>query len=159
MAMLAATLAAGLLSLTVNPSDTELAARQKFADAYGSFASTANAGGAVITPVGVAAGKAAMVSALAGLSTPGSGATVLTNAVLAFWSAVAAGLATSFAGATAITPPPHAGLGSELQSVGNANVASKASAIDATNAIANAFYSQAIIGGTVTIGITPFPIL
>lgn len=159
MAMNAETLAQQLLNLSTSPSKTEAEAVQKFADAYATFAADAEANAVKLTAAGVALGKAAMVTALAGLSQPGNGATVLTNAIVAFWAAVAVGLATSFVGATVITPPPHAGLLAALQEQGDVNIATKADAVTATKAIAGVFYAQALIGGTVTFVTPVFPII
>jgi hypothetical protein len=148
MAMSASELADQLLGLA--PVPTEAQAVVTLADAYGEFAAGASAGAATITPAGVALGKAAMQVALAGISSPGAGAAVLTAAIQAFWVAVASGLATSFAAATAIVPPPHAGLQVALEATFAANTASGASLADATQAVATVIHNQAIIGGAVT---------
>ena len=148
MAMSQGALAAQLVNLA--PAATEAAAIATLADAYAVFAGDAVAGAVPITPAGVGLGKAAMQLALVGISTPGAGSAVLTGAVQAFWAAVAGGLATSFAGATAIVPPPHAGLQVLLDATFAANTASQASQAAATDAVATVLYNQAIVGGTAT---------
>lgn len=148
MAMSQSVLAGQLVNLV--PAATEATAITRLADAYATFATDAAAGAVPITTAGVALGKAAMQLALIGISTPGAGAAVLTSAVQAFWSAVAGGLATSFSGATAIVPPPNAGLQALLVTTFGTNTASQASLGAATNAVATALYNQAIIGGTAT---------
>lgn len=148
MAMSASALASQLLNLV--PAATEVAAIAVLADAYGTFASDAVAGAATITASGIALGKAAMQAALVGVSSPGAGSAVLTAAVQAFWAAVAGGLATSFPAATAVVPPPHAGLQALLDATFAANTAAMANLADATQAVATDLYNQAIIGGTVT---------
>jgi hypothetical protein len=148
MAMSASALATQLLNLT--PVATEATAIARLADAYAAFASSAIAGVAPITPAGVALGKAAMSSALVGVSAPGAGAAVLASAVQAFWVAVAGGLATSFATATAIAAPPNAGLQVALAATFASNTASRADLATATQAVATVLHNQAIIGGGVT---------
>lgn len=144
--MSAVTLASQLLALA--PASAEAVAIATLAGAYGRFAADATAGAAPITAAGVALGKAAMQGALVGVSSPGSGSAVLTAAVQAFWTAVAGGLATSFATATAVAPPPHAGLRALLDATFASNTATRADLADATQAIATALFNQAIIGGT-----------
>ncbi len=136
---------------TLQPTDTEATAVARLTDAYATFAADAIAGAIPITPAGVALGRAAMLPALTGISSPDAGATILVSATQAFWVAVVSGLSASFATATAIIPPPHAGLLSALLSVFAANVDSQASVDDALNAVAGAFFAQAIIGGTITV--------
>lgn len=148
MAMSASALASQLLNLV--PAATEAAAIAVLADAYGAFASDAVAGAAAITAAGIALGKAAMQAALVGVSSPGAGSAVLTAAVQAFWVAMAGGLATSFPAATAVVPPPHAGLQALLDATFAANTAAMANLADAAQAVATDLYNQAIIGGTVT---------
>lgn len=148
MVMSANTLAIELQNLV--PTDSEEAAANALANAYAVFASDAEA----LTPIlstGIDLGKVAMIPALTGMSIFNQGATAIQTGVLAFWSAVAAGLTTSFAGALAITPPTgNATLANSLQPVFDANVASNASLVDATNAIAIVMHAAAIVGGTVT---------
>lgn len=148
MAMSQTTLANAFVNLV--PAATELAAVNAFATAYATFAGEATAGAVNITPAGVALGRAAMASALVGLSMPNAGIAIIQNAVVAFWSAVALGLATSFPAAIVVTPPPHAGLLVALTTVFSNNIASSANQTTACNALASALYAQAIIGGTVT---------
>jgi hypothetical protein len=132
------------------PAATEIEAVTTFADAYAIFAADAMAGAAPITPAGVLLGKTAMAPLLIGMSTPGQGAAKMTQGVQAFWVAVAGGLAVSFAGAIAIVPPSHAALQPALEATFATNTASSASKEDATTLMATVFYSQAILGGTVT---------
>jgi hypothetical protein len=146
--MSAATLANELLNL--DPVDNEPQAAQVLADAYAVFAADAQAGAQPITATGVTLGKAAMLAALSGMNASGAGAAVIAAAVQAFWVAVAGGLATSFAGATAILPPANAGLQALLSSDFATNTSSSASKATATSLLANDFYAQAIVGGTVT---------
>ncbi len=148
MAMSSSVLATQLINLT--PSATEAGAVATLANAYSVFASDATAGAAAITPAGIALGKATMQVALAGVSSPGAGAAVLTAAIQAFWGAVAGGLAASFAGAAAIVPPPQAGLQALLVSTFASNTSGSTSLADAAQAIATIVFNQAIIGGTVT---------
>lgn len=102
MAMSAAVLATQFAN--VLPEADEADAIANFADAYAVYAAFATAASPIL-PAGVALGKAAMVLAMAGLSGSGAGAGKLKDGVVAFWGAVALGLATSFAGATAILRP------------------------------------------------------
>lgn len=148
MAMSASTLATELRHLT--PVATEAAAIVNLANAYGVFAAEAQANGVTISSPAVAAGKLAMQAALVGMNAPGAGALKMQNAVIAFWGAVALLLAGAFTGATVITPPPNAGLVAALAVVFASNTSSALNINDATQSVANVFYAQAIIGGTVT---------
>lgn len=148
MVMSASVLATELLNL--DPVDNEVDAITTLTDAYATFAADAVAGAQSLTAAGVALGKAAMITALTGVSVPNAGAAILVAATQAFWAAVAAGLATSFVGATAITPPPHSGLSAAFAVTFPANTSGALSKAAATSAVADDFYAQAIIGGTVT---------
>lgn len=156
MAMSQSTLA---LLLQNPPQGAEADAIVDIAGAYAEFAEDATA----LTPIlaaGIALGLAAMAPALVGMSDPGKGSEKFTDGIQAFWGAVAGGLTTSFVGATAITPPPHAGLKALLDSAFVTNVSNKASLEDATDLIATHMHAQAIIGGTVTTaGPTVTPII
>lgn len=147
MAMSPATLAAQLLGDA--PAATEADAVAALAGAYGVFAKDA-AAGVPITDAGVSLGKAAMATALAGVSAPGAGASVLSSAVQAFWVAVAGGIAASFAGALAVVPPPNAGLSASLAVTFAANTSAAASKADATAAVAADMHAEAVVGGVVT---------
>lgn len=147
MAMAQSTLEQELLNL--DPQPTEAGAAAILTDAYGAFVLEAEAGGVMISEVGVDLGKAAMLPALTGMSL-GNAETFWSAAVIAFWGAVAGALTGSFAGATLITPPPHAGLSTLLSAAFTANIATQASKETAMAVLAAVFYSQAIVGGTVT---------
>lgn len=152
MAMSQSVLAAQLLHLV--PVATEAEAILTLADAYAIFATDAETVSVdTVVPIsaeGVALGKAAMRAALVGVGSSGAGSVVLTAAVQAFWAAVAAGLAVSFFGVTAIAPPPNAGLRVLLDATFATNTAARASRATATNAIATNLHNQAIIGGAAT---------
>lgn len=146
--MSTSTLATELLNL--DPVAVESDAITALTDAYGVFAAEAVAGAQTLTAAGVDLGKAAMSAALVGMSAPNAGAAILVTAAQAFWAAVAGGLATSFAGATVITPPPHASLLALLNATFPSNTSGALSKADATQNVANNFYAEAIVGGTVT---------
>lgn len=149
MVMSAGTLATELLDLV--PVGSEAAAIATLVGAYGTFASAAAAGASSITAAGINLGQSAMSMALVGVSAPNAGSAVLAASIQAFWVAVAGGLATSFPSASAVTPPPHAGLQAQLDATFAANVVGNADLADAVNAVATTIYNQAIIGGTVTL--------
>lgn len=149
MAMLQSTLSTQLQNMA--PAAAEATAITNLVNAYGTYASAAAAGAVPITPAGVNLGKAAMQAALVGMSAPGAGITKIPLAVVQFWVAVAGGLATSFAGALAITPPPNAGLAALLAATFPANVSGNKTLAQAADAIATNMHTQAIIGGTVTL--------
>lgn len=158
MVMVQNTLATELENLV--PTDVEAEAAAALTDAYGVFASGAAAGAVPITPAGVNLGKAQMLPALTGMSAPGAGITLIPLAIIAFWVGVAGGLATSFPGALAIVPPPHAALPATFAAMMPANVAAELSLADAAAAIAGIMYADAIVGGIVTLPPnTPTPIL
>lgn len=134
------------------PTGQEAEAAERLALAYAVYAADAEAATPILE-AGVEAGQAAMEAALVGMSAPGAGAVKLEAGVKAFWAAVALGLATSFAGATAITPPPFTGLALAIQATFDANLAGGASLEDAADALAATIHA-ALPGGTVT---TPGP--
>lgn len=148
MAMSQSTLATELENMV--PTDNEPDAITALTDAYGVFAADAESNSIPITPAGVNLGKAAMSAALVGMSVSGAGITAIPAACIAFWVAVAGGLATSFPGATAITPPPHAGIAAKLAITFPANTAGGKSLADSVDAIATDMHSEAIVGGTCT---------
>jgi hypothetical protein len=157
MALVQNTLATQLQNLA--PASVEATAITNLVNAYATYA----AGAAALTPIlstGIDLGKAAMQSALVGMSATGAGLVSIPAAIVAFWAAVAAGLTASFAGATAITPPPHATLAALFAATCAANTASELSLADSTAAIAANMHENAILGGTVTTaGPTVTPIL
>lgn len=150
MTMSPSTLASQLASHMVNAT-TEAAAVTNFVAAYGAYAASATGGAAPITPAGVNLGKAAMAPALTGMSAPGAGVPCLVAGCIAFWAAVAGGLATSFAGATVVVPPTFAGLAALLTATFASNVAGNLTAPQAFNAVATAIHAQTILGGAVTL--------
>lgn len=148
MAMSSGVLASQLLGLV--PAATEAEAVVTLASAYAVFAADAVAGAVPITAAGVLLGRTAMQAALFGMSAPGAGAAVIAAAIQAFWGAVALGLAASFSGAAAITPPPHAGLQPLLETAFAVNTATSADLVTAAQSVATVIHNQAIIGGTAT---------
>lgn len=146
----------------INNISDPITAAQVLADAYAVFASDAVAS-VFITSAGVELGKAAMVQVLnalpGALNSPGQGLTRLPQGVKAFWIAVAGGLATSFPGATAITPPPNTTLQADFVSVAALNKSIPRNKANSIAEISKVFYNNAVIGGVVTIAATPYPIL
>jgi hypothetical protein len=159
MAMTQATLSTQLQNMT--PTGAEATAITNLVNAYGTYAAGAASNGVPIQAAGVNLGKAAMQAALVGMSGANQGITKIPASIVQFWIAVAGGLATSFAGAIAIVPPPNAGLAALLAATFPANVSGNKTLVQACNAIAADMHVQAIIGGTVTFAgpIGPFPIL
>ena len=135
--------------LALEPAD-EAAARANLAGAYATYAADAEANAVPITSTSVSTAQATMATALIGMSAPGIGLTAIPAAIRAFWSSIALGLAASFPGATAITPPPHAGLEAAFATLMAANTAAALSKEDATAAMAALLHPQAVLGGTVT---------
>jgi hypothetical protein len=133
---------------TLIPVNTEGEAITNLADAYSVYVSDAQA----LTPIlfgGIELGRAAMVPALSGLSLDWENS--IQSGVIAFWSAVAGGLATSFASAIAITPPTgNSSLAAALGPVFTSNKEQNKSLIDAAAAVADVMHAAAIAGGTVT---------
>jgi hypothetical protein len=146
--LLRATLQAELARIV--PMASEVVSIQAIADAYATYAAGATANGVPLTPLGVAAGRTAMLAALAGLGRASAGASVLTTGLQAFWGAVALGLATSFPAAIAILPPPHAGVSGLLMAAFVSNTSSKADRIASLDTIAGILHTAAVLGGTVT---------
>ena len=148
-----------LKAIFAAPTNTEAAAIQAWADGYAIYAANAQAL-TTITPAGVALGKAGMISGMAGLTNPGNAATAIATGLRGFWSAVAGGLATSFAGATAITAPPFVGLEAALTANFATNNApgvtrDAAAALVALNVHAYALSPPSNVGTVTTPGAPP----
>lgn len=156
MAMSQSTLATELANLA--PAPSEAAAIVTLVDAYATFCEDATA----LSPIlagGITLGRGAMSTALVGMNNSGQGAAKWASGMNAFWTAVAGGLATSFAGATAITPPSPVTSGA-TQTIFDANRDLERSLVDSTDALATLFHGLAIVGGTVTtVGPTVTPII
>ena len=133
----------------MTPTDQESVAIQRLVDAYGKFASDAMSLTPIL-PAGVELGKTAMKAALTGMSAPGAGLVSIPTSIVAFWGAVAGGLAASFAAATVIVPPPNAALPAAFPAVMVANTVGSLSRAASTAAMAAGMYADAIIGGTTT---------
>jgi len=129
---------------------TEAEGIANFAAAYGTYATAAVAGTVPITTVAISAGKAAMQTAMVGISAPGGGVASIVAGAVAFCGAVASGASASFSGATLITPPPFAGLAAALGTALAANVAQGSTIDVAMGRIATALHGQTAIGGTAT---------
>jgi hypothetical protein len=145
--MLQPTLASELEGMT--PTDSEATAIQNLVTAYGNYAQAATALSPLL-PAGLQLGKTAMQAALTGMSSPGAALASVPAAIIAFWAAVAGGLAASFAGATVIVPPPQATLISDFPSIMAANKSGSLSLAAAAAAVATSWHTNAIVGGTVT---------
>lgn len=129
---------------------SEAAAITALVDAYSELVENAQAGAQTLTGAGLALGQVAMAAALVGMSASGQGLTKIPAGVVAFWAAVATGLATSFAGATAITPPPHATFAAAFAALMAQNVIDEATRAEAAASLASLMYTEATTGGTVT---------
>lgn len=120
-----------------------------WAAAFRKYFEDAVAGAVPVTKPALATPEAAMVGAMAGLST--AGAAAITAGITAFWTSLAASPAAYFTGATVITPPPGlAGLTALLTATFATNTSTSASASAAYTAIAaNIHTSNA--GGSATL--------
>lgn len=146
------------LAASMGPAATESAAIDNLVAAYAIYAADATALTSILS-AGIDLGKTAMASALVGMSAPGAGAAKFVDGFQEFWVGVAGGLTASFAGATAISPPPFAGLLAALQPVFDANRDLARSLEDSMDALATAIHLE-VTGGTVTTaGPTVTPII
>ncbi|MCF6205343.1 MAG: hypothetical protein L3J47_00420 [Sulfurovum sp.] len=127
--------------------------------AYEKFAKDAMAGALPLLPAGLALGVTAMSEGLVGMSAANAGLLLFPASITSFWLAVAGGLATSFAGATAVVPPPHTDLPAQFQDAVKDNIENVRNAEDSYRAIAQILYDNAVIGGVVTVVTPTFPIL
>jgi len=118
-----------------------------WADALEAYASDAQALTPLLAP-GVALGRAALIAYLNAndISVPGAAAAGLVGAFQAFWTGVAGGLATSFAGAIAITPPPYA---VNLQPAFDTATSTPQTKAQASASLAAVLHAG-LVGGTVT---------
>ena len=150
--------------LTVELVADTIEAIDNLTDAYGVYASDASSNNVDITEAGVTLGKEAMRLALIGngVFDPGWALTRLPASLIAFWGAVALGLAASFPGATTIVPPPHATFAVNFVPLMASNTANEVSAEEAADSLAALMHINAsgvAAGGTVTFGVPTFPIL
>ena len=142
-----ATLSSELQGLT--PSGTEADAIQKLTAAFAAYCEEAVA----LTPIlsaGIDLGVEAMEAELVGMNAPGAAAAKIAAGFQAFWNAVALGLATSFAGASAITPPSYAALPVMLQGVFYANRDLGRTLEESADVMATAIHVSTVPGGSVT---------
>lgn len=147
MAMAAATLETELNGLALY--DTEAAAITAWAAAFEVyFLDATTATGGSILAAGVTAAKAAMATAMVGLST--DGAAKIAAGVSAFWGAGVAAPATWWAAATVITPPAAlADLETDLGNTFSQNISEEASKATCMQRIAADIHT-ACTGGTAT---------
>lgn len=160
MALNQSTLATELQGLV--PTDNEGDAITALTDAFATYAAGATANGVPILSAAVNTGKAAMASALVGMSVDGAGVTKIPNSVAAFWAAaIVPGAFGADVGPS--TPQPCSGLAALLASTFGSNQTGDKSLSDATAAIAADMHSQSIVGGVATFNIsgtpTAFPIV
>ncbi len=148
MALTESTLSTQLQNLAATTS--EATAITALTDAYGVYAADAVSNAVTLSTAGVNRGKAAMSAALVGMSASGAGLTKIPLAIAAFWNAVAGGLATSFTGATAIVPPPHASLPTTFPDTCGTNTSGQKTLAQSAAAIAGVMHADAIVGGSVT---------
>jgi hypothetical protein len=130
------------------PTDSESVAAQNLAEAYATYAIDAEANLIQILAPGVAAGKAAMLLALVGLSVPDQSATIIQAAVAVFWAAaVVPGWPTQ----TGSTPQIAAGLATVLAVSFANNTAFDNDLATAAGAVAGDIHAASSnAGGTVT---------
>jgi hypothetical protein len=154
MAMLQTTLADELQALGLY--DNEPDAIQAWADAFAAYFEDAESNAVIIASAAIPAAKAAMVSAMTGLST--AGAAAIQAGIVAFWGALVP--ATAWLTTTAITPPPGlSGLTAALQAVFDANTTGGLSKDASMTAIAGAIHPINAVGGAATWpGLGPQPI-
>lgn len=136
----------------------------RFVNAFAKYFEDATVNGVALTVAALAPAKAAMTAAMAGVSAVGAGPAKIQAGISAFWTAVntsAAALWVHVPPVTGVTPPPGlSGLTAALTAAGAANVAAKASLVDATAAIAAAIHGTQT-GGIAAVGppSATFPIL
>ena len=136
--------------IKLEPVDSEADAIRALADAYAAYARGAAANVVPLAPTAAVTAKAAMAAGLVGLSGAGDCAAKIHAGVTAFWSAVTAGLASSFAGATAIVPPPliqlQSGLEAAFSDIRNAGDSLEIAA----GKLAGVLHTATSVGGTVS---------
>lgn len=131
--------------------EDEADAIQFFTDAYEVYLLDAEAGPVTITPAGIALGKTAAAAAMVGMSAANAGLSIIPNAIITWWTTMAASPAVTFPGAIAMVPPPHAGILAGFAPIMVSNTASELETGPATANVATLFHSQAIVGGTITL--------
>lgn len=159
MALSSSTLAAGIEAMPLTLDENEVI--NGLVSAWENYFGESTVSGITATPGSFDAGLSAMQSALVGISTPGSGATVLAAGVSAFWTGIAS-LATSIwiTSPIVLVPPivPPTGLAelaAAITAAGNANLAAKASQSDAAATIAAAIHTNGGLGALVPGSVPP----
>lgn len=149
------TLSSKLASLPSTEDFFEVAAG--LADAYDTYFQSATAGAIPLTPGATVAAKSTFTS-ICNLSISidvSTAATIITSAITAYWAALNAPASATFAGATAIAPPPGiAALPAALAGAFAANQVGKLSLADASDTVANVIHI-ASQGGVATIAMVP----
>jgi len=154
MTLSQSTLADGLAGLT--PTSDVTAAISALADAWEAYFEAATVGPTTIATGTLAPAKAALVAALAGLNTPGGGATAVQAGIVAWWGVVVPSATAIWAGNTppvlSCTPPPSLStIAAVLTPVFASNQASKLSLTAAAAAIAAALHPLQL-GGIAAVG-------
>jgi len=158
MTLVKATLATELESMV--PTASELEARQRFASAWTAYFYDASVAGTPCSPDSLIAAEAAMVAALAGMSSSGKGANKIQGAVDAFWVVVVNNGTSIWAGTIApyTAPSTISGIGVALRSVFDANIAARKSLEDAVVSVAQVLHDSGGLGGIATMpGSPPTP--
>lgn len=153
MAMSADTLATELKAMPLFDNEPDAAAA--WADAFDVYFQDAEAGaGGPVVPAGLAPCKAAMESALSGMSGSGQGAAKIQAGILAYWGEIIA--ATAWVTCTEVTPPPGlSGLAAALQAVFSGNAVPGVTKDQAYDNIATAIHGINIVGGIAVFPVPP----
>lgn len=146
MSMSSSVLASELLA--VQPEALEPDAIENLAEAFANYCKDAAALTPILAPA-IATAKTAFIGAASGLSNSGAGAGKIVAAIQAFWTSIAAGGTSSFAGATAISPAFSSLSAGAISPVFTANIDGALSQSAATSALALAIHATRT-GGTVT---------
>ena len=162
MAMNKETLKEGLQN--IGSQSTEAGAISAWVEAYTTYVAGADlnegaeANKIKITSSSVSVAGSALAAQLVGMSNTetAAGTTLIPAAIVAFWASIAAQQATAFAGATLVTPPPHATLAAGFAALMTSNVSDPDGALDA---VADLLHQEATTLGTVTFVTPIFPII
>lgn len=149
MALVAATLAAGLVNMT--PTNSEASAISAFADAWGTYFATAMAGPVPYSGDPTSTAKNALKAAMVGCSAFDQGAAKIQAGIVAYWGAIVAAPPSFFAAAVAVVPPAGlVSIAATLLPIFASNTAGNLPLATAALNVANALHASNQ-GGTATI--------
>ena len=139
------------LLASLEPTGDESEARIVLSESIGGYSSAAESAGRKVSSTAIDLAEKAMAATIVGISIPNQGSQKIVDGIKAFWVSIASNPSIAFQNASAITPPPFAGLKAKLDTAFDENVKDENVTLEsATLKIAGKIDEETRIGGTVT---------